>query len=269
MKKYSTATFLLLTISLIIGSCRKNGDDAINPLPEPVVYKRVKKLASGPNDHMIYTYNQQNQVSSYKSTWIYSPDGPVIKTYTLNYEFVNGKIKEGINNGGTKVVFSYEGNRISTAGFYYPNGNRFATHTYTYNNKNQLTEITETIMQPEQISEVRALYQYDPNGNLIKIVNQHKRTGTNQFELISSTIFEAYDTHWNPIPDHVWGQFLPGLILHKNNPKRIKELLPDGSVKQVLHITYTYRPDGFPREKVQYLEINGQDKPAIRYTYDY
>lgn len=268
MKKITRSLLLLLAVTITMNSCRKNDDDQ-TPNPEPVISKRVKKLIAGPNDHFSYTYNEQKQVTTYQSTWIFSPDGPVVKTYTVNYQYENGKVKESETAGGGKQLFTYEGNRPAIAEFYHPNGTKYATHQYSFNDKNQLTELVETITNADEISHVRSQYHYNQKGNLVKIVNQHKRKESNQYELTSTMLFEEHDSKWHPIPGEAWGQFLPGLVLHKNNPTRIKDLLPDGSVRQIVHMSYEYGADGYPTVRKQHLEINGQHKPEIRFEYEY
>lgn len=269
MKKICQFLLALIAGGIVFSSCRKNDDEPSFPTPLPENMKWVKKMVAGPNDYFAYTYTSQKQVDSYTSKWTYSPEGPVIQTYKVTYQYEDGKVKEAITQGGGKQVFIYKNNKPDRAEFYFPNGQKYAEHQYTFNNLNQLIEIVETIVNPIEVSQVRTQLLYNSKGNLIKKINQQKLTGATQFQITSTLLIEEYDTKYHPIPGDLWGQYLPGLILHRNNPKRIRELLPNGNVNQIIHLDYEYDANGYPTTQRQHIEINGQHKPAIRYVYEY
>jgi hypothetical protein len=269
MKSYKQLMFVLTAISITVGSCRKNKDENAGPSPNPITMKWVKKIIAGPNDYYTYTYTDQKQVNSYTSKWTFSPEPPTVRTYQVTYQFENGKVKEAVTTGSGKQLFFYKNNQLDRASFYFPNGKKYAEHQYFFNSHKQLTEIIETIVEPIEVSQVRSQLFYDSKGNLVKRINQQKMKGAAQFQITSTLLFEAYDSKFHPIPGDIWGQFLPGLILSRNNPKRIRDLLPDGSVRQIVHMNYEYDANGYPTVQVQHLEINGEHKPSIRYEYEY
>lgn len=269
MKNYKQLLLILTAVWLTMSNCRKNGEDIQGPTPLPISMKWVKKIIAGPNDYFAYSYTDQKQVNSYTSKWTFSPDGPIIHTYQVSYEFEEGKVKEAITTGNGKQLFYYQNNQLESAAFFYPNGKKYAEHSYIFNSHKQLTEIVESIVEPIEVSQVRTQLFYDSKGNLVKKINQHKKKGAALFETTSTLLVEEYDNKYHPIPGDIWGQYLPGLIVSRNNPTRIKDLLPDGSVRQIVHMSYEYDSNGYPVVQHQHLEINGEHKPSIRYTYEY
>ncbi|GAB2682560.1 hypothetical protein GCM10027036_40810 [Flavihumibacter cheonanensis] len=269
MKKMSQFLMVLIAGCVVFSSCRKNDDGPSSPTPLPENMKWVKKVVAGPNDYYSYTYSDQKKLGSYTSKWVFSPEGPIIRTYEVSYQYQDGKVKEAVTQSGGKQLFFYKNNQLDRSEFYFPNGEKYADHQYMYNNIQQLTEIIETIVEPIEVSQVRTQLFYDSKGNLTKRVNQQKMKGANQFQLTSTLLVEQYDTKYHTIPAEIWGQFLPGLILHRNNPIRFKELLPNGTVHQIIHMSYEYDANGFPTARIQHIEMNGQHKPSIRYDYEY
>lgn len=269
MKNYKQLLLILTAVWLTMSNCRKNGEDIQDPTPLPISMKWVKKIIAGPNDYFGYSYTDQKQVNSYTSKWTFSPDGPIIHTYQVSYQFEEGKVKEAITTGNGKQLFYYQNNQLESAAFFYPNGKKYAEHSYIFNSHKQLTEIVESIVEPIEVSQVRTQLFYDSKGNLVKKINQHKKKGAAVFETTSTLLVEEYDNKYHPIPGDIWGQYLPGLIVSRNNPTRIKDLLPDGSVRQIVHMSYEYDSNGYPVVQHQHLEINGEHKPSIRYAYEY
>lgn len=99
MKKICQFLMVLIAGGIVFSSCRKNDDEPSFPTPLPGNMKWVKKMVAGPNDYFAYTYTSQKQVDSYTSKWTYSPDGPVIQTYKVTYQYEDGKVKEAISQG--------------------------------------------------------------------------------------------------------------------------------------------------------------------------
>jgi hypothetical protein len=269
MKNYKQLLLVLATVWLTMSNCRKNEENVPGPTPLPISMKWVKRIVAGPTDYFAYTYTDQKQVNSYTSKWTFSPEGPVIQTYQVNYQFEDGKVKEAITTGNNKQLFYYKNNQLDRAAFFYPNGKKYAEHSYIFNNHKQLTEIVETIVEAIEVSQVRTQLFYDSKGNLVKKINQQKKKGTAVFETTSTLLVEEYDDKYHPIPGDIWGQYLPGLIVSRNNPKRIRDLLPDGSARLIIHMSYEYDSNGYPLVQHQHLEINGEHKPSIRYAYEY
>lgn len=269
MKKTLFAPLMMLTALGILISCRKTDNSGGGtPQPGPIVYKKVKKIVAGPNDFVSYEYTPEKEVKRYQSSWTYSPDGS-IATYSANYTYENGRIREVENGGGGKQVIAYQNNQISHADFFNQRGVKYSTHHYSFNALGQLTEVVETITDPLQVSHVRIRFEYNQQGNLSKRMNDQKLVGEEVYKISSISFFDTYDSKWNPIPAEVWGQHLPSLVMQKNNPLKVREVLPDGSIRQIMHMTYQYAEDGYPKSKDQHLEVNGEHRPSYRLQYEY
>lgn len=270
MKRMTMKLVVLGVLAMNFAGCDKNEDAPPRenpPVNQPPVAKLVKKISAAENDYFAYSYNADKTVNTYVSSWVSSVEGTVRK-YEINYTYEAGKLQEASTTGG-KQYFTYENGKLASAGFRYPNGVLFATHEYSYDSYNRLVQVIEYIENPDEIMNNRILLEYNAQGNLSRKIKQFRRKGQPNYELMSTEVFEEYDTKWYPIPGDVWGQFLPGLVMHRNNPKRIRDLLPDGSTRQVVHMSYEYGADGYPVSQEQHIEINGQHKPAILYTYEY
>ncbi len=269
MKSFSQTLLAIAALSFSLTGCSKNDDKPSDPQPDPVQKKWAKKIIAGPNDYFSYSYTDQKHVKNYELKWTFSPDGPVIHTYFVNYVHEGGKVKEATSSGGMKRVYTYQNNRVVKSSYYYPNGEKYAEHDFTYNNNNQLIEVVETIIQPVDVTHIKTQLFYAENGNLSKRLNSHKLKNANQFELTSTFFMDEYDNKIHPIPGDILGDYLPGLSLFKNNPKKIRDVLSNGSVRQITHMDYEYDNQGYPVKQIQHLEINGDHKPAITYTYEY
>jgi hypothetical protein len=99
--------------------------------------------------------------------------------------------------------------------------------------------------------------------------NLVKKTGAASYELIFSKIYEQYDNKMHPVPGRTMEHSLPGLVLHKNNPLRVRTVLADGSTGEILHISYQYNGEGYPVSREQHIEINGTQFPPIQFNYQY
>ena len=96
-----------------------------------------------------------------------------------------------------------------------------------------------------------------------------RRKGSQEFLVNFTQFYEAYDKKSQPVASMLLGHYIPGVILHKNNPLRMKTLLPDGSTERTLVMEYFYDNEGYPTSRNQHIELNGQSLPVVRYTYIY
>lgn len=253
------SAFVLLTAGT---SC--NHGDA--PTPRPVPGRMVKKLVASENDFQSYTFNDDNQLSGYTIQWQSSADQNSRTDYHFEYE---GRKVIRLTNQGGRTEYHYNGNTIVSADNFASNGRKLSVHEFSYDAQGRVKELVEKIEIPEDVAEMKIVLEYYPDGNLKNLTNMSRPTGSQEFLTHFTQFFEAYDKKKQPVASMIMGHYIPGLALHKNNPLRMKTLLPDGSTERTLIMEYLYDNEGYPTSRNQHIVSNGQSFPALRYTYIY
>lgn len=245
--------------------CNKNDDPQPQPVPE--FGRFVKKLQVSENDYQLFEYGPEKEVTFYRSQWQSSADGNISR---IDYHFnhTNGQL-ESLRTAVSRTVYSYSDGRLQTAENFNKNDKKISTHTFAYDGSGRLASLTESISEPDEITATRMRYTYHPDGNLEKIEFGSLKVGEENFIPDYTKLFEAYDNHPQTIPSAVWEHFIPGLVLQHNNPVRIKNIDKNGDVTDILHLAYQYDEAGYPKQRDQHFERNGQQQPGITYQYFY
>jgi hypothetical protein len=251
-------------VLLAAGTACNHGDA---PSPDPAPGRVVKKLVASESDYQAYTFNGNNQLSDYTVQWQSSQDHTSRQDYHFEYE--GRKVIRVTNQGGGRVEYHYTGNRIISADNYASNGRKLSTHEFSYDPQGRVKELVEKIESPQDIAELKFVLAYHSDGNLKTITHLARRMGSQQFLESFTQFFEAYDKKNQPVASMLLGHYLPGIVLHKNNPLKMKTLMPDGSTERTLVMEYQYDNEGYPSSRKQHIEMNGQSFPALEYTYIY
>ena len=122
---------------------------------------------------------------------------------------------------------------------------------------------------PDGMSETRITYQYNGNGNLSKMDFYYKKDTNSPFTLSFSKLFVEYDKKKNPEPDGVAGFFLPGQILQRNNPVKINNVSPNGTIEGYSRYEYTYNAEGYPVTRKHYIATGSTEQAPVLWQYIY
>lgn len=258
---------LLLSFSVIgfLVACKKNVDQ---PPPDPNPLKKVKQVASSPLDFTKYEYDLAGNVTKYISQW--ENGGGGVSRLNSVYEYNGNKLVRFSNEAGYGV-FTYNGTVVGKSDNFAANGKKLSTIHYQYNSNGKITSLIEQIANPVEggAIETKVSYQYHSDGNVSRIDFADRKSTADPFVVSFSKVFIEYDNKKNPVPDNVIGFFLPGVVLQKNNPVRINNVLANGTVEGYSRYEYTYNTSGYPVKRKQFIAIGNNEQAPFSFDYSY
>ena len=247
-------------------SCKKES----NPAPaDASPLKIVKKVAASTGDYVQYEYNAKGHVSRYISQWKDAEGNLFRQNNDFEYNSDDQLLKWS-NNAGY-VFYTHQNDRLSHSEHFAANGKKISTLSYTFDASDRLVTIVEEIANPlaDGPEQTRVSYQYYSNGNLSRMDFAYRNKSADSFTMQFSKKLVQYDTKKNPEPDGILGAFLPGVILLLNNPVRIENILPDGTVEGYSRYEYTYNAHELPIQRKHYTAIGNVETPPVVFTYEY
>ncbi|ULQ54618.1 hypothetical protein [Flavihumibacter fluvii] len=265
--KFDMAIPLAVMIIVLGSSCNK--PDIISPEPNPGPSVLVKRITASEIDFMAFEYNAQKNVTKYISQWKNSSNGGVTRIVG-NYLYLNNRLMAWSNPAG-RAEFAYFGDKIAITKNFYLNGTKMADNEYTYDANDRITQVIENIASPveEGAQRTKITYAYYPDGNLQKMAIYYQLFGQDKYKLSYTRTYLSYDDRVNPEPSMIITHHLPGVRLYRNNPTLIKDNSPGDSREILWRMNYTYNDAGYPIQKVQQIETNGQPQPSITFNYTY
>lgn len=247
-------------------SCKKES----NPAPaDASPIKIVKKVTASAGDYVQYEYNAKGHVSRYISQWK-DAEGTLFRQNN-HFEYnSNDQLLKWSNEAGYGL-YTYQNGRLSQSEHFAANGKKISTLSYTFDASNRLITIVEEIANPlaDGPEQTRISYQYYSNGNLSRMDFAYRNEFADAFTMQFSKKFVQYDNKKNPEPDGIAGTFLPGVILLLNNPVRIENILPNGTVEGYSRYEYTYNANGLPVQRKHFTAISDVEMPPVVFTYEY
>lgn len=255
---------LLLTLVILIASCDKN--PAPTPLPIPAM--KVTKITSGAVDFQLFEYGANGQLLKYISQWK-NGGGSLNKIiHTMEY---NGDRLQKVSNDVGYTIYTYQNNLVSKAENFFINGKKLSTLLFTYNAQNKLDYLVEQIAFPVAggAEETKVSYQYYANGNVSRMDFAYRLHSTDPFIIDFSKIFVQYDNHPNPEPDGILGNFIPGIILHINNPVKVDNLNGNGTLVGYSRYEYAYNATGYPEQRKHFIALGTVEDPPVIFQYHY
>ena len=258
--------FFLIAITILLLSCKK---DRSVEQPGTPSFKIVKKVFASPSDQIQYEYNTDGNVSRYISQW--QDAAGTIRTQTNVFEYNASRQLVKWSNEGGYGLYTYKNGLPEQSEHFSSNGRKIATLTYAFDASKKLVSLLENIADPapDGPKQTRISYQYYSTGNLSRMDFAYRKELSDPFTVDFSKKFVQYDDKKNPEPDGVSGAFLPGVTLLYNNPVRIDNLRPDGTVEGYTRYEYTYNQDGFPLQRKQFIAVNNVEHPPIVFSYAY
>lgn len=258
--------FFLAIITAVLVSCKKES----NPGPaDASPLKIVKKVAASADDYVQYEYNAKGYVSRYISQWRDATGNLFRQNNHFEYNTNNQLVKWSNESG--YGLYTYQNGRLSQSEHFATNGKKISTLSYTFDASQRLTTIVEEITDPpaDGPEQTRISYQYYSNGNISRMDFAFRNEFTDTFTVHFSKKFVQYDNNKNPEPDGILGGFLPGVTLQFNNPVRIENILPDGTVDGYSRYEYTYNAKGLPVQRKHYIAISDVEQQPVVFTYEY
>ncbi len=258
--------FSLAIITMMLVSCKKESGSA--PADAPPL-KTVKKVAGTAFDYVQYEYNAQGQVSRYISQWKDATGNLFRQNNDFEYN-TNNQLVKWSNEAGYGL-YTYQNGRLSQSEHFAANGKKISALSYTFDVSNRLITVVEEIANPlaDGPEQTRISYQYYSNGNLSRMDFAYRNEFTDPFTVHFSKKFVQYDNNKNPEPDGILGAFLPGVTLQFNNPIRIENILPDGTVEGYSRYEYTYNAKGLTVQRKHYIAVNNVENQPVVFTYEY
>jgi hypothetical protein len=255
---------LLITISLF--ACTKS--ENLSAPAEVTPKKSVKQLTASSSDFISYEYDAAGNVTRYISQW-HNGNGGVNRLNNV-FEYSGNKLIRFSSEAGY-ASFTYNGARIDKSDHFAANGKKLSSFFYEYDQAGKLSAIVEQISNPdsEGVIETKIAYQYFENGNVSKIDFLYKKGTNDPFVLSFSKLFVEYDNKKNPEPDGIAGFFLPGVILQKNNPVKINNVLPNGAIEGYSRYEYTYNGEGYPESRKHFLAAGANEQSPVLFKYTY
>lgn len=259
-------TFFLAATTVFLFACKK---DQSTQQPERPSFKIVKKVFASPSDQIQYEYNAQGNVSRYISQW--QDATGTVRTQTNVFEYNASRQLVKWSNESGYGLYTYKNSLPEQSEHFSSNGRKIATLSYTFDASKKLLSLMENIADPAPggPKQTRISYQYYSNGNLSRMDFAYRNELSDPFTIHFSKKFVQYDDKKNPEPDGVSGAFLPGVTLLFNNPVRIDNLKPDGTIEGYTRYEYTYNQEGFPLQRKQFIAVNNVEHSPIVFTYAY
>lgn len=249
---------------LLTASCKKPQNPQPQDPPVQPMSRYVSKISNAENEFREYAYNDQHFLTKYTSQFVGS--GGITRAET-NYIYENAVITKAESPGG-RLEYVVENGKVKATKYFTQNGTHRTTINYTYNAKGQLIEWVEHINNPWQNEPVESkqVYEYHPDGNVKRIEQFYRYLVTEPFISTGGSLFDQYDNKRNPELLLGTPVYLPGVTVMINNPKRVQEFLPNGSVHMVETLDYTYFADGMIATKKTSLSIS---PISITFSYAY
>ena len=256
---------LLFAVICCLFACRK--DETI-PLPDPAPAKMVRQIIASPNDFVTYEYDAMGNVIKYTSQWENGTGG--ISRLNNAFDYSDNKLMKFTNEAG-HAIFTYNGSVVAKSDNFAANGKKLSTILYQYDESGRLASLIEQISNPEPdaASETKVSYQYYSNGNVSRIDFAYRKQTSEPFVVSFSKVFVEYDNKKNPEPDGVLGFFLPKVILQKNNPIKINNVLPNGTIEGYSRYEYNYNSEGYPVKRKHFMAIGSNEQTPVSFDYIY
>jgi hypothetical protein len=258
---------LLLSVALVVFlfGCKKSDNETPPPVDTPV--KSVKQISATPTDFVAYEYDSNGRVTKHTSQWDNGAGG--LNKITTVYEYDGNKLTRSSSEAGHSM-YTYSNNQIEKSEHFAINGKKLSTLNYTFNG-GKLVTVLEQIANPRagDVTETKISYQYYNNGNVSRIDFAHRKEITDPFVVNFSKIFVEYDNKINPEPDGVIGFFIPGVVMHINNPVKVNNLQPNGTVDGYVRYEYLYNSVGLPIERKHFVANGTVETPPVTWQYVY
>ena len=268
----------LVTITLVLFSCRKEQNPVQDtpPPPEPVKKVLLKDITIPhlPSPFYHFEYNSDSSVKKVDFASGFS-------IYDVLYK--GDTISEMRNN----ILVNQD-----TLRYVYDNTGKLGLIKFI-NNANVVYRLVNFFYDGKQVREVewdqkvdggylidRTLtFSYYPDGN-VKTINEHRPGFDGSQEINDTTLFEHYDDKINvddfsllhdPFHDNLF--LLQGFRLQKNNPGKETFLGGAGQISFTIDYTYTYNTDSTPSTKTgDFLYTAGPDsgkRSQVNAAYSY
>jgi hypothetical protein len=242
MKSLLPKLLLSATLIVFLFACKKSGNDSPGPIDTPV--KSVRQLTAASTDFVAFEYDSSGRVTKHTSQWDHGAGG--LNKITTVYEYDGNKLKRALSELGYGL-YTYKNNVMDKSEHFASNGRKLSTLNYTFENGKLIT-VLEQIANPkaDDVIETKVDYQYYSNGNVSRIDFAYRKEIANPFIIGFSKLFVEYDNKINPEPDGVLGFFIPGVILQKNNPLRVNNILTGGTPEGYTRYEYSYNSTYMP-----------------------
>jgi len=265
MRRFIFPFAFIVSFACLLASCNKSDEETITPDTKSI--KFVKQITSSTTDFVAYKYDPEGNVIKYTSQW---QNGTGLNRLTQVFEYDGKKLSRSSTETGY-ASYTYTNNVLAKSDHFAFNGKKISSLIYSFNAAGKLTEVLEQIANSlsDGPEETRITYQYYPNGNLSRLDFAYRKHATEPFIINLTKLFVEYDNKVNTEPDGVAGNFLPGVILMRNNPIKINNLLPNGTIEGYSRYEYSYNEKGYPITRKQFIAVGNTEQLPILLQYVY
>lgn len=264
MNRLKVAGIVLVLFSLTAVSCKK--DCPKDPVPAPQA-KRLYKIMNDPLEFRLFEYNTNGDVSQLINQFVNNQSTNSVTVQTNKFVYENNLLKR-VNNEGGYLLYHYTGTKLDSIQAYALNNKRYSSLFPEMNAQNQLVSLIEipTRQDPGMPVESKMTYEYAASGNVTRMGYHIKEAPGGNFRLVYNTLYSDYDNSPNMENIAFSGIYLKGVVFMKNNPRKIEETGPSGTVYETTLNEYTYDADQYViKRKQSYSTTN----VVITFEYSY
>jgi hypothetical protein len=255
MKQMTTKTMkifsLFITTAFLFTSCVKEGD-FVNPLA-----KKLTKIEYDGGSYEAIDYNPDGTLARITNHEEYT-GGNDHTVYTFVY--ANSLITELNGSDGSKFRYIYDNKKVVKTEIFTAGGNQVGYYQYTYQG-DKVSKADAFIRVPgtniPTTPTMRYENEYFADGNLKKIVFYSPATGGN-LKKTSEVSFDDYDSKFNTVGLFENNPFLPLDNFAQNNPFKQTHFDANGSIAELVTISYTYDNFGNPLTRKTVSKPTGQ-----------
>lgn len=269
-----TAIFLAAAAVLCAMSCEKDplqpslpATQQPNPIPAQAL---VKQLKWSENDHVTFTYDNQNQVTQLRSQWQFVQGDPTqIRTIVHDFQYdAKKRLVQANYTGGFSAKYFYKGKLIDKVQEFFPGGAIMNEYAYEYRNERIAHIYREAANEPGQAPTLyRYDLEYDARGNMTRIATYRKQPGAPPavYELVESTEYSDFDDELNPLSWIEPYPYLPKVRWQFNNPrKEVVRYYGSPGTTNVYIYSYNYNASGIPASRTK---TGANNSTTVHYYY--
>ncbi len=256
--------FFVAVIPLLLFSCKKQDQPAPVPGTEQ---KLLKKISTSSQEFELFTYNSNKQLVKLTSQYI---DDHVNNTIAIDESVFTyqGNQLTKIQHEGGSIEFFYTNGKIDSTKNYTDNNRLISTDYPQYNAQGRLVSITSNFsgLFPLMPVAMMKTFTYNADGNLIETSFSLKVTRNSDYVFQEKKVFSDFDNKPNPESFNYVDFYFPGLVVMKNNPRKVKVYDSNNDLEQDMSIAFEYNTAGYITKKT--VTTVGLPNPEVHF-YEY
>lgn len=257
----SMNVFFVAILSVLLFSCKKQDQ----PAPEPgIEQKLLKKISTSDREFDLFTYNSSKQLIKLTSQYIDDFINNTVATDESLFTY-QGNLLSKVQHETGSMEFFYTNGRVDSIKNYTENNRLISTDYPQYNAQGQLISITTNFsgLFPLMPIAMMRTFAYNGEGNLIENSYSLKVTRNSDYVFQEKTIFSDFDNKPNPESFNYVDFYFPGLVLMKNNPRKVKVYNHNNVLESDMTAVFEYDAAGYITKKT--VTTVGTPNPEVSF----